>query len=93
MATYLILLFLLLTFCGFITCDIGPRNPLLETVSYLNDVSSDGSGKVHVSLHQTQLLIDTIWSRAGCGRDLDPVLCKQVSIPINIQRKKIYIIF
>ncbi|XP_072029570.1 zinc transporter ZIP12-like [Amphiura filiformis] len=67
---------LLLSICGIISCEILPRNPILETVSYLNDIKS-GKGKVRVSLTQTQLLIDNLWSRAGCGRDLDPVLCKK----------------
>ena len=71
-------IFFFLSICGIISGDIGPRNPILETVSYLNDIK-DGNGKVRVSLTQTQLLIDSVWSRAGCGRDLDPVLCKKVS--------------
>ena len=75
-------IFFFLSICGIICGDIGPRNPILETVSYLNDIK-DGNGKVRVSLTQTQLLIDSVWSRAGCGRDLDPVLCKKVSIPLK----------
>ena len=50
----------------------------MESLDYINDLSYDPDAKIHLSLKQTQLLMDTLWARAGCGREMDPVLCTKV---------------
>ena len=55
------------------------RKPLSETVKYLQGEETKINGE-QIKVEQTQLLLDTIWDKAGCSEAIDPNLCRGVCI-------------